>query len=299
MRWLRAYEALASLKVSLPNTRLVCVGDRESDIYEFIAAARPAEADWLIRAVRDRITDDGHRLRERLADRPALGRLTIDVPKSAVRAAHQALLEVRVERLTLEPPWRPDRKLSPVMVTVMLVHEPTPPEGSEPIDWLLLSSLPQPSTLDEASVIISWYACRWQIEVFFRVLKGGCTVEQLQLQTRARLEAAIAIYLIVAWRVLFLVMLGRQCPDLPCTAIFDQDEWRTVFLVTQQKPPPAKPPTLQHLICLVAVLGGYTNRPSDSPPGPKTIWIGLQRARDLTQGMLLGRQLERLGQEDV
>ncbi|BCU06381.1 hypothetical protein Atep_10580 [Allochromatium tepidum] len=92
-----------------------------------------------------------------------------------------------------------------------------------------------------------WYPCRRQIEVFFKVLNSGCRIQQLQLQKRERLEPAIAFYLIIAWRVLFLTHLGRTCPDMPCDNVFDEAEWKAVYLVTQRRPPPETPPSLDTL----------------------------------------------------
>ena len=149
----------------------------------------------------------------------------------------------------------------------------------ERIEWFLLTSLAV-DDFDSAAEIVQWYLCRWQIEVFFRVLKSGCEVEELQLELSDRLERAIAFFLIVAWRVLFLTMLGRTCPDLPCDAVFATEEWRMVYIVAKRRKPPSKPPTLNEIIRLVASFGGFLNRKRDGEPGPKTLWIGLQRVRD-------------------
>lgn len=132
---------------------------------------------------------------------------------------------------------------------------------------------------------MQWYLCRWQIEVYFRVLKSGCRIEQLQLQTRERLEAALALYLIVAWRVLYLMMVGRNSPELPCDVVFTTEEWEAVYLVTQRKKPPRQPPSLGEILVLVARLGGFLARKGDGPPGPKSIWIGLQRVRDFVAAL--------------
>jgi hypothetical protein len=120
----------------------------------------------------------------------------------------------------------------------------------------------------------------WGIEVYFKVLKSGCRVEQLQLETRERLEPALALYMIIAWRVLYLTMLGRDCPEMPCDAVFGDEEWKAVYLVTQCKAPPPEPPSLDTMVRMVATLGGFLNRKSDGFPGPKTLWIGLQRIPD-------------------
>ena len=126
---------------------------------------------------------------------------------------------------------------------------------------------------------------RWGVEVFHRTLKSGCRIEKLQLETLQRLEPVLAFSMIVAWRVLFLTMLGRACPEMPCEVVFDTAEWHAVYIVTERKSPPDTPPTLDQMVRMVAGLGGFLNRKSDGFPGPQTLWIGLQRAADFVLAM--------------
>jgi hypothetical protein len=288
MRWLKGYDHLAELHDQLPATRLVCVGDRESDIYELFDHARTDHADWLIRAVRDRCIIDGPCLREFLAGTPSRGSYVIDVPAKGSLPARVATVDVRWGRVRLDPPYRPDRALSEIEVTAIEVHEPNPPAGIDALDWLLLTSLPCPDSLDEARTIISWYACRWQIEVFFRVLKSGCGIEQLQLQTRQRLEAAIAIYAIIAWRIMYALAVDRVCPETPATDIFTDEECTAAYALAKRKRPPRV--TLHEVLRITASLGGYINKKGQGPPGPKTLWLGWQRLRDVVMGMDLMRK---------
>jgi hypothetical protein len=131
----------------------------------------------------------------------------------------------------------------------------------------------------------------WGIEVYFKVLKSGCRVEQLQLEKRERLEPALAFYMIIAWRVLYLTMLGRACPEMPCDTVFADEEWRAVYLVTQRQAPPDEPPSLDTMVRMVATLGGFLNRKSDGFPGPKTLWIGLQRIPDFVVALEAQRSI--------
>ncbi len=122
-------------------------------------------------------------------------------------------------------------------------------------------------------------------------MKSGCRVEQLQLEKRERLEPALAFYMIIAWRVLFLTMLGRDCPEMPCDTVFADEEWKAVYLVTQRKPPPDEPPPLDTMVRMVAGLGGFLNRKNDGFPGPKTLWIGLQRVPDFVLALEAQRSI--------
>ncbi|PJA35859.1 MAG: hypothetical protein CO186_03770 [Zetaproteobacteria bacterium CG_4_9_14_3_um_filter_49_83] len=148
-----------------------------------------------------------------------------------------------------------------------------------PLEWLLLTSLPV-STFSQAKVIAQWYGIRWCIEVYFHVLKSGCQISELQLETIERQLACLALYMIIAWRIMFITMLARTCSSVDCEVIFDRMEWQAAYIVYHHESPPATPISLGEMVTLVACLGGYLNRKNDAPPGPKTIWRGLQRIRD-------------------
>jgi len=112
-------------------------------------------------------------------------------------------------------------------------------------------------TAEQAAEKLAWYLCRWQIEIYFRILKSGCKVEEMQLQTLERLEPALAFYKIIAWRVLYLTMLGRECPELSCNLVFADEEWQAIYIVVKRQPPPADPPSLDTMVRMVAGFGGF------------------------------------------
>ena len=121
----------------------------------------------------------------------------------------------------------------------------------------------------------------WGIEIFFKVAEKRLPDRGAASWRRASAcEPALAFYMIIAWRVLYLTMLGRECPEMPCDTVFADEEWKAVYLVTERKPPPDQPPSLDTMVRMVAGLGGFLNRKSDGFPGPKTLWIGLQRVPD-------------------
>jgi hypothetical protein len=279
LRWVEGYKKVCALQEEAKETRLVYLADRDSDLFELFEAAASGSAAWLIRAAQDRAVQQGGLLWERVSQSPCLGQIEFNLAPARGRKARRVVQNLRAMRVQLRPPYRPDKKLASVEVTAILAEEPAPPAGEDPIQWLLLSSLPV-ENLAEAQEKIQWYLCRWQIEVFFHILKNGCKVEELQLQSRERIEVALALYLIVAWRVLYLTRLGRTVPDLCCEVAFSPQEWQAAYLVSKRQRPPAEPPRLQEILTLVAGLGGYLARKGDGPPGPKAIWIGLQRVRD-------------------
>lgn len=279
LRWVEGYKKVSTLQKDVSEARMVYMADRDSDLFELFEAAESGSAAWLIRAAQDRAVVGGGLVREKVSQSPCLGQVEFTLTPARGRSSRRVVQSLWAARVLLRPPYRPDKKLAPVEVTAILAREENPPAGETPVEWLLLSSLPVESFAD-ACEKLHWYLCRWQIEVYFHILKNGCKVEQLQLQSRERIEVALALYLIVAWRVLYLTRLGRTVPDLSCELAFSPQEWRAVYLVSKRQKPPAQPPRLQEILALVAGLGGYLARKGDGPPGPKTIWIGLQRVQD-------------------
>jgi hypothetical protein len=187
---------------------------------------------------------------------------------------------VRAGTVTLRAPERTAGQSADVTVNAVLVAEVDPPEDDVPVEWLLLTSLPI-DTIEQVRLVIQYYSTRWMVELFFRVLKSGCRVEDRRFEELERLLPCLAVYLIVAWRVLFLCRLGRGCPEMSCEAVFEPAEWKSVYLVVRREPPPKVAPKLQEMIRLVAQLGGYVNRSRDDEPGPQTLWLGLQRLHDI------------------
>jgi hypothetical protein len=122
------------------------------------------------------------------------------------------------------------------------------------------------------------------MEIYFRVLKSGCRVESSQLETAGGFQAYLALQMIVAWRVMCVLMLGRECPEMSCECVLEPDEWRAAYAVVKKEKPPEQAPTLGEMVRLIAQLGGYLGRKGDGPPGPKAMWQGMQRMTDLALG---------------
>ena len=266
------------------------------------------DLDWIVRACQDRAVrpdrektaesspleaSPAKHMRERVSREPVLYTDTIEIrgrkPKVGcekrgrrqARESRTARVEVRAVQMTLRPPSRPDRKLPPITVNVVLVREVDPPPGEVPVEWVLLTSLPIGS-VEEVRAVIQYYKVRWLIEVFFRTLKSGCRVEDRRFEHLDRFLPCLAIYLIVTWRTLFVCRLGRAFPDISCEVVFEPEEWKSVQRIVHRKPATAEPPTLREMVRMVAQLGGYVNRPRNDEPGPQTVWIGLQRLHDIT-----------------
>ena len=166
-------------------------------------------------------------------------------------------------------------------VWAVLAQEEQGPADVKPLEWLLLTTLPV-EDFEQAVEKLQWYAQRWGIEVLHRTLKSACRIEQRQVGQADRLEACLAIDLVVAWRIFHLTKLGRQVPQAPCTVYFEEAEWKALMAFTSGNPiPPDKPPSLRDAIRLVATLGGFLARKSDGEPGTQSLWLGLQRLDDI------------------
>lgn len=304
MRWLNGLRDVREAAGQLPNTQCVCIADSEADIYELLAEPRETAdgrtVDFIFRACRDRVLemDDAasdqasaaRYPREAVMATPVLytlqllirGRIAktgLETGRRQARDSRQATLEVRAAPVRLRPPHRHDRKLPAVTVNVVIVREIDVPPGEEPVEWILLTTLPI-DTLEQVKAVVEYYCARWNIEILFRTLKSGCRIEERRFEHIDRVERALGLYLIVAWRTLFVTKMGRECPDMDCEAVFEPSEWKAVWSATKRKKPPKRHPRLQEIVTLIAQLGGYVPR-KDSDPGPQTVWIGMQRMYDL------------------
>jgi hypothetical protein len=147
---------------------------------------------------------------------------------------------------------------------------------------LTLTSLPV-TTLAQAQEKLAWYQARWTIELWHKVLKSGCAFEQRQLASAANLTRGLALYSVIAWRILYGTVLARVAPAVPCSVLLDLAEWQALYCAIHKTPvPPAQPPTLAQAVRWIAELGGFLGRTGDGQPGVLALWRGLTRLVDLT-----------------
>jgi len=277
-RWLKSYQAVAEVQKRNPHVRLVSVCDREGDFYELLETALrdPLGPGLVVRAKNDRqLQGEQERLFETVMAQPVAGHMEVQLPRQKNRAARKARLAIRFATVTLCPPQAKPH-LPTLTVQVVLAQEEQAPRGAEPIDWRLLSTVAVDG-FERACEVMGWYSLRWGIEVFHRILKSGCRVEERQFNHGERLQTCLAIDMVVAWRIHYMTLLGRQVPDMPCDVVFDEAEWKAlVAYSTKKKTAPAAPPPLQQAIRMLAKAGGFQGRKSDGEPGAETLWRGLQ-----------------------
>ena len=297
-RWLESFRIACEVQRACPETLIINVADREGDIHEVFLEAtrepREEQAEFLIRAKCNRriAKGDVHSyLWDELQTARSLGRLVFELPARPGRKARRVTATVKAKPVTFDRARRPGGRLPPATVWAVYVKEIRPPTGESAIEWMLLSSMPA-EDFEQARRLVDWYRCRWEIELYFRILKQGCRIEQLRLETDQRLLNGIAVYLIIAWRIHALTMASRSHPEHSCEPFFERREWQTIYLMQTRKPPPKKPPTLRTTTRYLAQLGGFLARKHDGEPGTKTIWQGYQRLNDYMTAIEISRVVE-------
>jgi hypothetical protein len=281
-KWLASFSAAAAGQKELSHTRVVSVGDREADVFELfqLALSRADHPDLLVRAERNRLVAEGHTLWETVAAQEPVGYQQVQTSRRRQTPSRQARLSLRFAEVHLLAPKNRRHLRGSVRVWAVLAREEQPPQGVDPLEWMLLTTVPV-QTPEDAAERLRWYTQRWQIEVYHRTLKSGCKIEERQLATACRLENCLAIDLVVAWRIFHLARLGRETPDLPCTVFFDDLQWQALYGFIHRTHPPANPPTLRQALRMVASLGGFLGRKGDGEPGTQSLWLGLQRLDDI------------------
>lgn len=287
-RWLQNLRESTSL-LSEPR-RCVHIGDRESDIYELFCAAQQAETHFLVRTCVDRLAGEGdHTIADEMKQTRVSGVHRIQIRDKKGNSS-EAILELRFRRIRILPPVAKQKQYPRLTLTVIYAQERGNPQGRDKINWKLMTDLPVSSRAD-AIEKLNWYALRWKIETFHKIMKSGCKAEESKLRTAGRLVNLISSFCILAWRIFWMTMINRSSPEAPPALALTNTEIRLLDRLiedeSQQRLPDKSLPTY---LIKIARLGGYLARASDPPPGNTVIWRGLSRLVDIELGFLLRRQ---------
>jgi hypothetical protein len=238
--WIEHHRDLVALAADMPQTRLIDVCDREADFFELFDEQRAAPGvELLVRAKYNRnITEEPFKLWEAVRQTPVQSRVRVYLPRQSARpkrSKQQARptrpgrtteLAVRALRIQLRPAhYHADKP--PMDIGVIHAREEHPPPNTPGVEWFLLTTIEIPSPA-AAEQCLRWYCLRWRIEDWHRVLKSGCRIEDLAHATAERLRRAIAINLVIAWRIMLMTLLGRETPALPAEVLFSDVELRTL-----------------------------------------------------------------------
>jgi hypothetical protein len=268
--------------------RCVHIGDRESDIYELFCAAQQIGTHFLVRTCVDRLAGDGgHTIAEEMNEVAVKGLHRVEVGDSN-GDSDEAVLEIRYRKIRVLPPIGKQKRYPALTLTVIHAKERGAPKNRKKVDWKLITDLPVQSRKD-AIEKLEWYALRWKIEVFHKILKSGCKAEESRLRTAQRLANLISVFCILSWRVFWMTMLNRSVPDAPPALALTADEIGLLdHLMEDKSQKLLRRKMLSHYLTKIARLGGYLARANDPPPGNTVMWRGLSRLTDIELGATLG-----------
>jgi Transposase DNA-binding/Transposase DDE domain len=293
IRWLDNLRQSTTL-LERPET-CVHIGDRESDIYELFCTAKDAGTHFLLRTCVDRLAGDGsHTIAIEMAETRCKGLHRVEVRDRHGDISH-AILEVKFRRINVRPPIGKQSRYPELDLTVLHATERRKPRGRDRIDWKLITDLSITSRAD-AIEKLNWYAQRWKIETFHKILKSGCGAERSKLRTAERLVNLLATFCILSWRIFWMTMLNRCTRHMKPTLALTPLE---IDLLNRILPEPVdsltRPrPSLNASLTQLARLGGYMNRAGDAAPGNTVIWRGISRLTDIEIGYLLGSKMDAL-----
>ncbi len=307
--WERSIQALGSPPVGV---QWIHVGDRGSDIFSFLSLCRELGCDFVVRAAQDRCVDllveqadtavapRSHHARPAAQAAPSLhllevvrgwaaqGQQDLELESTQKHPKRVAHLAISWSALRLLPPRAQEGSaLRPLVVWVVRVWEPEPPEGIEPLEWVLLTSVPT-RTSAHAWQRVGWYRARWIVEDLHQGLKTGCRVEQRQIQTYEGLRSLLGLLSPEAVRLVQLRTVARQAPEQPAQQVLPAD---LVQVVAHLAHVPAAQLTTQQCWHTMARQGGYLGRTGDGPPGWKTLWLGWFYVQSLLEGLHLATLL--------
>jgi hypothetical protein len=268
--------------------RCIHIGDRESDIYELFCTAQDAGTHFLVRTCVDRLAGDGdHTVADEMDEVMVNGLHRIEVRDNNGDPV-EAVLEIKYRRIRVLPPIGKHKRYPALTLTVIHAEERGTPKNRKKIDWKLLTDLPVQSRKD-AIEKLEWYALRWKIEVFHKILKSGCKAEESRLRTAERLANLISVFCILSWRVFWMTMLNRSAPTAPPNVALTETEIELLnHLVKDKGQAASRRKTLSHYLIKIARLGGYLARANDPPPGNMVMWRGLSRLTDIGLGAVIG-----------
>jgi hypothetical protein len=277
VRWLENMRQSTAL-FGAPD-RCVHIGDRESDIYELFCAAQELGTHFLVRTCVDRLAGDGkHTIADEMKEAQVNGVHHVEVCDSKGRVV-TAEVEIRYRRIRVLPPHGKQKRYPALDLTVLHAQERDEPADRPRIDWKLITDLPV-LIHEDAVEKLRWYALRWKIEVFHKILKSGCRAEEARLRTAERLVKLISVFCILSWRVFWMTMINRSTPAATPAVALTDDEILLLDRLVPDKGPLGEKALSKYLI-KIARLGGYLARASDPPPGNTVMWRGLSRLTDI------------------
>ena len=231
-KWIRSFKAVESAKESCPNTQIISVCDREADVYELFELASESSAELLVRASHNRkLYKEQKKLWEKLENTKECGTFELSIPANDEQKKRTAKMSLCFSEVTLNPP-KSGKK--PIGVYAVYAKEIDAPKGIDGVEWMLLTTI-KIDNFTEARKIVGYYAKRWGIEVYHKILKTSCKIEKKGLGTDKRLLAIIAIELIIGYKIYSLTKLSHEHSNISCKEILDEYEWKALNFFFKKK----------------------------------------------------------------
>lgn len=274
-RWEEQAVAVASMSAA-PNA--IHLMDQEGDDFHVFAELHRRGIRFVIRANPARRTSEEVGLKDVLARQPSTIFRSVRLTerkktkaKHPARAEREAALQVRWGVVQLQRPRGVRVDVEQLSLYAVHVFEPSPPEGQDAIEWMLLTTEPV-KTLENATSVVDHYRARWIIEEYFKALKTGCAFEKRQLTTFDGLTGALGLFVPIAWRLLLLRHLSRAPETSPASRVMDHEELLLLrALLDKRGRKAASLATTRDVMLAIAALGGHIKNNGD--PG----WIVLGR----------------------
>jgi Transposase DDE domain len=301
LRWAAMVQRTGSM---LETDGAIHVMDSEADIFELLTALQREQRRFIIRSCQDRLVEGGY-----LADAVERGTVLVTrevrlsrrsrpngkaplTKRNPPREGRSAKLTISATRVSLLRP-KTCTVDYPALLTVNVVRvlETDPPEGQQPVEWVLLTSEPVDCETDVAAVV-DGYRRRWLIEEFFKALKTGCAYEKRELESVRTLSNFLGIASVLAWRLLLLRTLHRENSARPATDVVEPELLEALAArlkaIRERKPLPLAP-TVADLMNGIARLGGHIT--SNGSPGWQVLWRGYQDLLSWASGYLRGKSI--------
>ncbi len=272
---------------------MIDLADRGADVFEFLEYAHVQGRRYVVRSRHDRRcqidTLQGPRparLHDFVRALPAWGEYTIEVPARDRRPARTANVRITAGRVNVLAPRDPRGQHGDAPLTVwgVYVGENDPPEGVDPVEWVLLTNI-SVETAVEARERVEWYAHRWIIEELHKAQKTGCGIELPQFTSCERLEPVIALLSVVAVELLRMRYAARS-PQTRTQPASEYVPKTYVEVISAWRYRTVRELTVHEFYMAVARLGGHQNRKHDPPPGWLVLWRGWTKLENMMLGVL-------------
>ena len=282
--WIEHARYLNSLAESLPNTNFVFVCDREADFHELYKEIETFNNNFffVIRAQHNRTlyNEEGEKelMFDKVSSSKEKGTFKVLIPRQSSTEKKKGHSErctyffAKSIDVDLQKESDLSKGIKPIHLSLVYAYEKDKPADDDQAYWYILTNM-KADNLSAIINVVKIYKLRWRIEDLHKILKSTCKVEDFQYKTADRLMRAIAISLVVAWRILYISCLSKINTEIRAKKVFTKQQINLLMRIAW-KNKKKDPINLRLAIHLIASFGGYEERYKDEP-GYLSIGYGL------------------------